>query len=69
MAQSFCAVELGEAAELGFAVAAGARCGAVKGPGWFLFIGRRTILGVRARARNRGEIPRRRLRCVGETTA
>ena len=38
-----------------------------EGTGWFLFIGRRTILGVRARARNHGEIPGRRLRCMGET--
>ena len=38
-----------------------------EGTGWFLFIGRWTILGVRARARNHSEIPGRRLRCVGET--
>ena len=40
-----------------------------EGTGWFLFIGRQTILGVGARARNHSEIPGRRLRCVGETTA
>ena len=38
-----------------------------EGTGWFLFIGRQTILGVRARARNHSEIPGRRLRCVRET--
>ena len=38
-----------------------------EGTGWFLFIGRRTNLGVHARAKNHGEIPSRRLRFVGET--
>ena len=38
-----------------------------EGTGWFLFIGWRTILVVCARARNHGEIPGRRLRCVVET--
>jgi hypothetical protein len=38
-----------------------------EGTWWFLFIGRRTNLGVRARAKNHGEIPGRRLRCMGET--
>ena len=33
----------------------------------FLFIGRRSNIGVRARAGNHGEIPGRELRCVGET--
>jgi len=33
----------------------------------FLFIGRRSNIGVRARAGNHGEIPGRELRCVRET--
>ena len=33
----------------------------------FLFIGRRSNIGVRARAGNHGEIPGRELRCAGET--
>ena len=33
----------------------------------FLFIGRRSNLGVRARVRNHGEIPGPELRCVRET--
>ena len=40
--------------------------GAGKAQG-FLFIGRRSNLGVRARVRNHGEIPGRELRCVRET--
>ena len=37
------------------------------GPWGFLFIGRRSNIGVRARAGNHGEIPGRELRCAGET--
>ena len=38
------------------------------GKAWgFLFIGRRSNIGVRARAGNHGEIPGRELRCAGET--
>ena len=33
----------------------------------FLFIGRRSNIGVRARAGNHGEIPGRELRCAGKT--
>ena len=53
-------------ARLGFVLNGG--CGTERcreGTGWFLFIGQRTNLGVRARARNHGEIPGQRLRCVG----
>ena len=37
------------------------------GPWGFLFIGRRSNIGVRARAGNHGEIPGRELRCAGKT--
>jgi hypothetical protein len=50
---------------LGFA--GGARGGWVQGGPWAVFIGRRSALGVRARAGNHGEIPGRELRCAGET--
>ena len=41
--------------------------GGAGGPWGFLFIGRRSNIGVRARAGNHGEIPGRELRCAGET--